>query len=360
MHERVRSITDLEIEVRGPAAIFTLNRPRQLNALTLDMVRALHAALDEIAVDPAITRVILRGAGDKAFCAGGDIRALHDFGRQGNLVESRRFWREEYLLNTDLQAYPKPIVSLIDGIVMGGGVGLSIHGSHRVAGDKTVFAMPEVSIGFFPDVGATYPLARLPGAIGAYLAVTGERIGPADTLALRLATHRVATKDQSAVLDALCSSAAVEDVLESFAAAPEPAPLAAHRDVIDGAFAAPTVAAILARLDEMSDTSEFARATAALMRKKSPTSMAIALEQIRRAQTLSFRQVMAMDFRIVCRIGEGHDFYEGVRAVIIDKDHAPRWQPAKVEDLNPAAIGAYFAPLGADELFGPEPAAGLH
>lgn len=352
MDERVRSTTDLEIDVRGPAAVVTLNRPRQLNALSLAMVQALHPALIDMADDPSITRVVLRGAGDKAFCAGGDIRALHDLGRQGNLAESRRFWREEYLLNTDLQAYPKPIVSLIDGIVMGGGVGLSIHGSHRVAGDRTVFAMPEVAIGFFPDVGASYPLSRLPGAMGEYLAVTGERIGPADTLSLGLATHKVATADQAALLDALCSSVDVDDVLADFAAPPEEPKLLSHRAVIDATFSASTVAGILARLEEAGRSSEFARVTAASMRKKSPTSMAIALEQIRRARTLSFREVMAMDYRIVCRVGEGHDFYEGVRAVIIDKDHTPRWQPAAVEDLDPAAIDAYFAPLGEDELFG--------
>ena len=338
-------------ERRGAAGVVTLNRPRALNALTLGMVRAMRAALDAWEKDPAVTRVVVTGAGGKAFCAGGDIRRLHDLGRAGRIEEARTFWAEEYRLNARIKSYTKPYVALIDGIVMGGGVGLSLHGSHRVASEKLVFAMPEVGIGFFPDVGATYALPRLPGATGTYLAVTGERIGLADACALGIVTHPVASAAMDEVLEELCAGEDIEQVLTARAVAPGAPRLAAERDMIDRCFAGEDIPDILNRLlKEAGQGSENAGRLAALMRTKSPTSMAIACEQMRRGPSLSFPEAMQLEYRIVSRIAQGYDFYEGVRAVIVDKDQAPKWRPAQVEEVTSEAIAAYFAPLPEGDL----------
>lgn len=333
---------EILIERRGEAGLVTLNRPRALNALTLGMVRALHAALDAWAADSAVTRVAIAGAGGRAFCAGGDIRRLYELGRAGRTDEALAFWREEYALNVRIKRYPKPYVALIDGIVMGGGVGVSLHGSHRVAGEAYAFAMPEVGIGFFPDVGATYALPRLPGEIGAYLALTGERVRRADAVALGLATHAAASRAFPALLDALADGEPVDAALAAVAEEPGEAALPRERDMIDACFSADGVAAILARLD---GGGAFAARTAAAIRAKSPTSLAVAFEQMRRGRALSFEEAMRTEFRIVSRIAAGHDFPEGVRAAIIDKDGAPRWRPASVEDVDPADIQNHFAPL---------------
>ena len=338
-------------ERQGSAGLITLDRPQALNALTLTMVREMRRALDLWETDPAVTRVVVSGAGEKAFCAGGDIRRLYELGKAGRHEEARAFWREEYELNIKIKRYAKPYVALVDGIVMGGGVGVSLHGSHRVAGERALFAMPEVGIGFFPDVGATYALARLPDRMGTYLALTGERIRAADMLALGLASHAVASASIPAIRDALTAGEPVDRVLAGGSFDPGPAPLDSVRPVIARCFSAESVPAILARLD--ADGSEFARKTAATMRTKSPTSLAIAFEQMRRGPALSFEEAMRTEFRIVSRICEGHDFYEGVRAVIIDKDGAPRWRPASLDEVSPAAVEAHFAPLGGAELEAP-------
>jgi enoyl-CoA hydratase len=335
-------------ERRGAAGLITLDRPQALNALTLTMVREMRRALDAWETDPAVTRIVVTGAGGKAFCAGGDIRRLYELGKAGRQAEALAFWREEYELNLRIQRYPKPYVALIDGIVMGGGVGVSLHGSHRVAGERYLFAMPEVGIGFFPDVGATYALPRLPGETGTYLAITGERIRQADGLALGLATHAVRSDAMDGVREALVGGEPVDEVLARQATDPGPAPLEAHRAVIARAFAGSSVPEIVRALE--AEPSDFAHHCAATMRAKSPTSMALALQQMRRGATLDFAEAMRTEFRIVSRICEGHDFYEGVRAVIIDKDGAPRWQPADLEAVDPGLIERHFAPLGADEL----------
>ena len=338
-------------ERQGCAGLITLNRPQALNALTLTMVREMRRALDSWEQDPAVTRVVVTGAGEKAFCAGGDIRRIYELGMAGRQDEALNFWREEYELNIRIKRYGKPYVALIDGIVMGGGVGVSLHGSHRVAGERALFAMPEVGIGFFPDVGATYALPRLPDETGTYLAVTGERIRAADMAALGLATHFVRSQDMGALRDALTRDEPVDAALASVAIDQGPGALEAVRPVIARCFSAESVPAILARLD--AEDTEFARKTAAAMRAKSPTSLVLAFEQMRRGATLSFEEALRTEFRIVSRICRGHDFYEGVRAVIIDKDGAPRWQPASLADVTPAAIEAYFADLGPAELQAP-------
>jgi len=338
-------------ERQGEAGLITLNRPKALNALTLGMVREMRRALDAWETDPAVTRIVVQGAGEKAFCAGGDIRQLTEDLKAGRPEEALAFWREEYQLNIRIKRYSKPYVALIDGIVMGGGVGVSLHGSHRVAGERYLFAMPEVGIGFFPDVGATYALPRLPGQFGMYLALTGERVKRADACMLGLATHSVASADIPALREALVAGEPVDAALRRFAAAPGPAPLEGERALIDSCFSANSVAAILQRLDEAAaGGSDFAAKTAAVMRTKSPTSMGIAFEQVRRGTSLGFEEAMKVEFRIVSRIGDGHDFYEGVRAVIIDKDNRPRWQPETIEALDPAVVERHFADLGGNEL----------
>ena len=343
-------------ERRGSAGIITLNRPKALNAVTLVMVRAMRQQLDAWRDDPAVTRVIVIGAGDRAFSAGGDLRQVYELGRAGRQEEALIYWREEYQLNTVIKYYPKPYVSLLDGIVMGGGVGVSIHGSHRVAGDKFLFAMPEVNIGFFPDVGATWFLPRLPGEFGTWSALTGDRLRAEDSVASGVATHRVLSSRFADVLDSLCGNVSVDAILGAFAAPVERGPVAAMASAIDRFFAADTVEAVLANLDraEASDEqcTEWARATAATIRTRSPTSLKIALAQVRRGRKMPFEECMRTEFRIVSRVVYGKDFYEGVRAVIVDKDNAPNWQPAALADVSDAAIEKYFAPL-ADELVVP-------
>lgn len=340
--------SEVVCERRGAAGIITLNRPKALNALTLAMVRDMRRALDAWEVDPGVTRVVVTGAGDKAFCAGGDIRRLYELGRAGRKAEALTFWREEYELNVRIKRYPKPYVALIDGIVMGGGVGVSLHGTHRVAGDRYLFAMPEVGIGFFPDVGATYALPRRPGESGTYLALTGERVRAADALALKLATHAIPSIAMADVKEALIAGEPIEDLLRQASSDPGPAPLEPHRATIERCFSADSVPAILDRLGQ--DGSDFAAKVAATIRTKSPTSLSIAFEQMRRGTVLTFEDAMRVEFRIVSRIAEGHDFYEGVRATLIDKDGQPRWDPPSLEAVSAAAIEAYFADLGETEL----------
>ena len=342
-------------EERGVVGLVTLNRPKALNAVTIGMVRMLTAKLIAWAANPSIKLVVVQGACGKAFCAGGDIRKLYDVGKDGRFEEALTFWREEYRLNRIIKRYQKPYVSLIDGIVMGGGVGLSAHGSHRIAGDKYLFAMPEVGIGFFPDVGATYVLPRLPSSMGIYLALTGARIKAADALAIGLATHAVPSERFAEVLDALALDEPLDQTLRKFMAPAAQPPLDRQRAVIHAAFSQQTLGAVLDRLNGLSKAgSHFAGETLATIRSKSPTSLAIAFEQMRRGPTLSFEDAMALEFRIVSRIGEGTDFYEGVRAVIVDKDQKPVWMPSRIEDVSPSVIEAYFAPLTDDELTFPD------
>jgi enoyl-CoA hydratase len=345
MEAPVTETDEIVCERQGAAGVVTLNRPRALNALTLGMVRAMRKSLDAWAQDPAVTRIVVQGSGDRAFCAGGDIRRLYDLGRAGQHAEALTFWREEYQLNVRIQSYPKPYVSLIDGIVMGGGVGVSLHGSHRVAGDHYVFAMPEVGIGFFPDVGASYALPRLPGWTGTFIALTGERLRTADAVALGLATAAVPSDRLSDLRDALFADEPVDATISTFARDPGPAPLATSRPVIDDCFSGETLQEILRRLDRAAGTSELARNVAESIRTKSPTSLAIALEQMRRGAALAFAEAMRMEFRIVSRIAHGHDFYEGVRATLIDKGARPHWTPATIDAVDPAAIAVHFSPL---------------
>ncbi|MGE0061920.1 MAG: enoyl-CoA hydratase/isomerase family protein [Xanthobacteraceae bacterium] len=344
---------EILFERRGAAGIVTLNRPQALGAVTHGMVLALRAQLDAWADDAAVTRVIVTSAPGRAFSAGGDIRALYDLGRAGQHDKALQFWRDEYPLNTVIKTYRKPYVALIDGIVMGGGVGVSVHGSHRVAGDKYAFAMPEVGIGFFPDVGATWFLPRLPGRLGTYCALTGDRLNAADACAAGLATHRVASSRFAELLDALCGNVSVDAVLAAFAEAAEEGPVAPHRATIERLFDGESVEAILAKLDREAAggaAADWAGKVVANIRTKSPTSLKVALAQMRHGAGWTFAQCMQAEFRIVSRIVREHDFYEGVRAAIIDKDNAPRWQPATLDAVTPVEIERHFAALDAGDL----------
>jgi enoyl-CoA hydratase len=337
----------------GAAGTVILNRPLALNAVTFGMVDALTRQLVKWETDPAVTRVILTAAGERAFSAGGDLRALFDMGRAGNYEAALAYWRAEYALNAMIKRYSKPYVSLIDGIVMGGGAGISIHGSHRVAGDGFVFAMPEVGIGFIPDVGASWFLPRLPGELGLYCALTGERLGAADGVAAGVGTHRVASERLGELRDALCDNVSVDALLGAFAQPAGEGPLWRRRPAIDRLFAGDRVEGVLAVLDaevaRAGADADFARAAAAAIRRKSPTSLKVTLAQLRRGRSLDFDECMRGEFRIVSRLLRGHDLYEGIRSVIIDKDQAPRWQPSSLEAVSETEVERHFAPQ-AEEL----------
>jgi enoyl-CoA hydratase len=344
-------LSDSEIlfERRGAAGVVTLNRPKALNAVSHAMVLAFHAQLNAWANDPAVTRVVITAAGDRAFSAGGDIRALYDLGKAGRHDEALQFWADEYPLNTVIKNYRKPYIALIDGIAMGGGIGVSVHGSHRVAGNRFSFAMPEVGIGFFPDIGATWFLPRMPGETGTYCALTGERFGIADGVASGVATHRVPSARFADLLDGLTGTVPVDALLAAFSEPAGEGPVMARRAAIDRLFAGDTVENILDALDrEAGSTSgdaEWAAKTAVTIRTKSPTSLKLALAQVRRGNHWDFETCMRAEYRIVSRIIHGHDFYEGVRAVIVDKDNKPRWQPSSLSGVSDAEIERHFAPL---------------
>jgi enoyl-CoA hydratase len=346
---------ELLVEVQGRAALVTLNRPHALNAVTHNMVRALSRMLDEAEADPAIAVIVLRGAGEKAFSAGGDIRALYDLITAGRHDEALAFWHEEYTLNHRIRTCPKPYVSLIDGIVMGGGAGVSINGAYRVAGDRFSFAMPEVGIGFFPDVGATWFLPRLPDQAGTWLALTGDRVKAQAGLALGLATHRVPSASFAHLTDALADpeAGAVGHVLSRFHVAAE-APPEVPRTA--GLFAGATLEEIIQALENDSENA-FAQHCRSAIAAKSPTSLRIALRQMRVGAHLSFAECMALEYRIVSRLIHEPDFVEGIRAVIIDKDNAPRWSPPTLAGVSERNLAHHFASLGAADLNLPEPVA---
>jgi len=340
---------DAEIlfEQRGAAGLITLNRPKALNALTHGMCVAMLARLKEWSGDRSIACVVIRGEGERAFCAGGDIRTLYDSGKAGTPY-AVEFYRDEYLLNAFIKHFPKPYVALLRGFVMGGGVGVSLHGSHRVADETMLFAMPETGIGLFPDVGGSFFLPRLPGATGMYLGLTGTRLKTADAVHAGLATHFVPAIRREALIDALADGMEAGEALRAMAEPVAEAALDSRRAAIDRIFSGPTVEAILAALDR--DGGEWAADAAKTIRAKSPTATKLAFRQIRNGKSLGFDDCMRMEFRMVNRVIAGHDFYEGVRATIIDKDGAPHWKPATLAEVSDADIDAYFAPLGNREL----------
>jgi enoyl-CoA hydratase len=347
---------DIRFDVRGHAGIVILDRPKALNALTLPVIRAMRAKLDQWAVNPAVTHVILTSTSEKAFCAGADVRRLREQIRAADPTLTDFFF-EEYQLDRVIHRYPKPYTSLIDGICMGGGMGLSMHAPFRVVSEKAVFAMPESTIGLFPDVGCTRTLAGLPGEIGAYMAVTGGRVNAAEAAAIGLATHFVAGARFPELLAALTLATDPAPVLARFAEAASGAtPLLDRRPTIDRIFAGGDVAAILARLEaETGADADWAKHLAAEIRTKSPTSMAVGLKEMRIAARLDLEGTLTLDWRIVCRILQGTDFDEGVRAQLVDRDFRPVWRPASLAEIDPAEIDAHLTtvPARGDIVFPP-------
>jgi enoyl-CoA hydratase len=311
------------------------------------MVRALTSALKPWRDDPDVALVLIRGEG-RAFAAGGDIMAIYEAGRAGRPPVD--FFTDEYRLNAMISAWPKPYVALVDGIVMGGGVGVSFHGSHRVLTENAVFAMPEVGIGFFPDVGGSHLLPDLGGWFGMYLGLTGTRIRYGDALWSGLATHTMKAEFQTGLLERLAETAdadlALREVFQP--ARRETDDQTLHK--IAKYFAGPSLHDIVGSLERAAPDDPFARDTLTTLQKRSPTSLNVAFRQITAGSTLSMDECMRMEFRILNRMLEGHDFYEGIRAAIIDKGDVPRWQPATLAEVKPTDIDRYFAPLGDKEL----------
>jgi len=337
----------------GAVLHVTLNRPRALNALTLGMIRRIDPALAAASHDPSVACVVITGAGDRAFCAGGDVRAIAESLRDPAATLSQDFFREEYVLNRRIHRYPKPHIALIDGVSMGGGFGVSVHGSHRIGTEKLVFAMPETTIGLFPDVGGTWFLTRCPGEIGTYLALTGRRVGLADARYCGYATHAV-PRARLAELTAALFAAAPRDahqvaaVLAPFATEPEAAPLAAQRTLIDRCFGFDEIEAIMAALAR--EGGAWGAEILAELAQKSPSSLKITLRQLRGGRGLEIEDVLIREFRMTQHFMRAYDFAEGVRALLIDKDQTPRWRPPTLDAVDAASVEGYFAPLGARDL----------
>ncbi len=325
----------------GRTGRIVLNRVRALNALNIGMIRAIATALEEWRNDPAVHAVVIVGGGDRAFCAGGDIRAIRDAAVSGRSDEIETFFTEEYALNGAIATYPKPFVALVDGICMGGGIGVSVHGAVRVATEAALFAMPETGIGFFPDIGASYVLPRLRGHIGMYMALTGARLPGPDAVFAGLATHYVEREEIARLPDALAKHgvAALAGINHS-----APAPLAAHMDAIDHCFSADSLTDVVGRLAAM-DT-EWSRHTLLTLRAMSPSSVTWSFRLVRAGAGRTLPECLAAELALTRHATKHPDFAEGVRAMVIDKDRLPKWTPATLEEVDPAAIEAMFAPGG--------------
>jgi enoyl-CoA hydratase/carnithine racemase len=342
---------DLIVREHGALRQITLNRPHALNALTLDMAIAMTALLRQWADDPAVGAVLLDGAGDRAFCAGGDIRALYDAAKSGGTLP-QQFWATEYHLNVLIARYRKPFVAVMDNLVAGGGVGLSAHAAHRVVTERSIVAMPEVGIGFFPDVGTSFFLARAPWQLGTYLALTGDRIGAQDAILTGFANTTIPAGRLRQIPAALAhcrERAEVLTALGNLEAPPARGKLQNEWEWIDTCFCADDVETIVERLS--ASRAEAAQSALAAMRKMSPTSLKVALRNIRAA--LLFTRVeesFQQDYRIALACIAGHDFPEGIRAQIVDKDRNPRWRPERLEDVGADIVDRHFRPVGDLEL----------
>jgi enoyl-CoA hydratase len=346
----VDSQSDIILSQDNAAGLVILNRPSTLNALNTAMRAAMAAAFPPWARDPRIYAVVIRSSNDRAFCAGGDVRELADWGRT-RPADAIRSLAAEYTLNWQLECFMKPTVSLIDGVVMGSGVGISLYGTHRVAGERYRFAMPETGIGLFPDVGVAWALARLPDEIGMYLGLTGRAIGRADAYRLGLATHCLPAARFAEVCSGLADADPVDDLLDARHEDPGPGELELWRPVIARCFSAETVEGVLSRLQsETGAAAAWSRGVMEELATRSPTALAITHRHIRAARTLDLRATLAQDFRLACRCVEGHDFYEGVRAQLIDRDRAPKWRPATLAEISDAELERYFTSLGPAEI----------
>lgn len=341
---------EILFDLRDGVAEVTLNRPQALNALTLDMVRVFDPQLAAWEADGAVRAVVVRGAGDKAFCAGGDVQKLYDSAPSDAIRQE--FFRKEYRLNRRIHNYPKPYVAIMDGITMGGGVGLSVHGSTRIAADNTMFAMPETGIGLFPDVGGSWFLPRLPGEVGMFMALTGARLRAADCVYAGICEAYIPNDRHDEFIAAVRRGESLEEVMERLSEMPEEAPLSTHREVIDRCFAGNSVEEIVSALE--AESGEWSEKQLSIMSGKSPTSQKISFRQLREGARLDFDDCMRMEYRMVQGLMEGGDFFEGVRAVVVDKDMSPKWSPAALADVSESEVARYFAPLGDLDLTFPE------
>nr|XP_021142388.1 3-hydroxyisobutyryl-CoA hydrolase, mitochondrial [Columba livia] len=357
MSKQTDSTTEVLLEKRGGAGIITLNRPKALNALNFSMIQQMYSQIKTWEKDPETFLIIIKGPEGKAFCAGGDIRAIADAGKTGSrLIQD--FFRAEYSLNNAIGTCKKPYVALINGITMGGGVGVSVHGHFRVATEKTVFAMPETAIGLFPDVGGGYFLPRLSGKMGYFLALTGFRLKGRDVLKAGIATHFVDSEKLPALekdLIALKSPSTenIADLLNSYHVKSKVDQekefvLDEHMEKINSIFSANSVEEIVQKLKQ--DGSPFAAKQLETLNKMSPTSLKITLRQLREGASMSLQEVLRMEYRLSQACLKGHDFYEGVRAVLIDKDQSPRWRPAALEEVSDEFVDNCFKPLGNNDL----------
>lgn len=345
---------DLIVRREGAAGVIRLNRPKAINAMTLEMSIGIDSALDRFEIDQAVSVIILEGAGERGLCAGGDIRGLWESSREGGDLGAR-FWRQEYVMNARIAKYPKPYVAFMDGLVMGGGVGLSGHASHRVATDRTKLAMPEVGLGFFPDVGGTWLLSRSPGEIGTYFGLTGRTMNGPDAIHAKFADAVVPAAKWPELREALtrvrkgATAADVTKLINGFATGETAGPVAANEPVIDALFGFDRMEDIFAALKR--DGSEFAVATLKTLNEKSPRGMVVTLKLLRLARTASsLEECLVREYRAALEVFRSDDFREGVRAAVIDKDRNPTWSPPRIEDVTTDMLAPYLAEIGADEL----------
>ena len=345
---------DLIVRREGSAGIIRLNRPKAINAMTLEMSMGIDAALDQFESDPAVAVVVLEGAGERGLCAGGDIRGLYESSRAGGDL-GKVFWRQEYIMNARIAKFPKPYVAFMDGLVMGGGVGLSAHGRHRVVTEKTKLAMPEVGLGFFPDVGGTWLLSRAPGEIGTYFGLTGQTMNGPDAIHARFADAVVPSGKLPALREMLTKvrpgtlSGEIKALIDGFATGETSGPVAAMQASIDTWFAHDRMEDIVAALKR--DGSELAQSTLKTLNEKSPRGMVVTLKLLRLARTSSsLEECLVREYRAALEVFRSDDFREGVRAAVIDKDRNPRWSPTAIEDVTPEMLAPYFVSIGVDEL----------
>lgn len=348
------SESEVLTRVESGVGRITLNRPKALHALNRGMCEAMTAALLAWREDDAVKSILIDHSGERGFCAGGDIRMIAESGA-GDASEAKAFFLSEYRLNHLMFEYPRPITAIVDGIVMGGGVGISEPAEVRIATERTTYAMPETGIGLFPYVGGGWFLPRLPGQTGVWLALTGARLKAADTVFLGIHSHYLPSDALEAFKAILAADPAhPADVADGLEADPGEAPVEAHLEAIDRLFAFDTVEAIFAALE--AEGSEWALAQLAILKTKSPQSMKVTLRQLRTGATLAtFADNMAMEYRLGGRVVRSHDFQEGVRAVIVDKDNTPNWSPAGLAGVTDAVVEALFAPLPADQEWSPLP-----
>ncbi|OBG65288.1 MULTISPECIES: enoyl-CoA hydratase/isomerase family protein [unclassified Mycobacterium] len=333
--------------IDGDVGLITLNRPKAINSLNQQMVDALGAILTDWADDDAVRAVVLSGAGERGLCAGGDVVSIYQSARKDG-VEARRFWRDEYLLNAQIADFSKPYVALMDGIVMGGGVGVSAHANIRVVTDTSKVAMPEVGIGFVPDVGGAFLLSRAPGGLGLHAALTGAPFSGADAIAMGFADHYVPHPDLEAFTRSIVADG-VQGALVKHAVEPPPSELAAQRHWIDDCYAAETVEEIVANLRGHGGP---AAEAADLISTRSPISLSVTLEAVRRAAKLeTVKDVLVQDYRVSSASLRSHDLVEGIRAQLIDKDRNPKWSPATLGAVTAADVEAYFTPVDDDLSF---------